>query len=180
MKTTPRRLAGLAFGLACALALCRALPAAPVPARAPEFTHAEPSAWLNSAPLRLSALAGKVVLVEFWTFDCINCLHSLPWMKATAKQHADDLIIVGVHTPELAQERIPANVAKAVQRLQIPYPVMIDADFSYWNAMHNQYWPAFYLIGRDGRVRGGTVGQLHVGDARAHAFEAQIAALLAE
>ena len=153
--------------------------APPEAPRAPEFTHRESAAWLNSPPLQLSALRGKVVLVEFWTFDCINCLRSLPWMKSTALAHrGDDLVIVSVHTPELPQEKVPANVAKAVQRLQIPYPVMIDADYSYWNALHNHYWPAFYLIDRDGRIRGGTAGELHVGDARARAFEAQIEALL--
>src|SRR4051812_11364845 len=84
--------------------------AAPEAARAPEFTHRDAGAWINSAPLQLSALRGKVVLVEFWTFDCINCLRSLPWMKATANAHqGDDLVIVSVHTPELPQEKVSAN-----------------------------------------------------------------------
>lgn len=167
----------LTLGLAGALA--RAAPADPP--RAPEFTHREAAAWINTAPLTLAALRGKVVLVEFWTFDCINCLRSLPWMKATLQKYArDDLVIVGVHTPELAEEKVPANVAKAVQRLQIPYPVMIDADYSYWNALRNRYWPAFYLVDREGKLRGGAAGELHVNDARARAFEAQIDALLSE
>ena len=146
---------------------------------APEFTHREPATWLNSAPLSLRELRGKVVLIEFWTFDCINCLRSTAWVKQIAAHEANaGLVVVGVHTPELPQEKVPANVAAAVKRLGIAYPVMIDGDYSYWNALRNQYWPAFFLVDRGGRLHAGAIGEMHVGETRAKAFEARIQALL--
>jgi hypothetical protein len=92
---------------------------------------------------------------------------------------AAGLVVVAVHTPELRDERSPANVRAAVATLGIHYPVMIDGDYSYWNALGNQYWPAFYLIGRDGLVHGHAVGELHVGDGTAKPVEALIEQLLA-
>jgi len=146
---------------------------------APELTHRDTASWLNSAPLSLADLRGKVVLVEFWTFDCINCLRSLDWMtQMAARGRNSDLVVLGVHTPELPREKVPANVAAAVKRLGIDYPVMIDADYSYWKALGNQYWPAFFLIDRNGRLHDGAIGEMHVGEARAKAFEDRIQALL--
>lgn len=151
-----------------------------LPYPAPEFTHRAPAEWLNSAPLTLAQLRGKVVLVEFWAFECVNCLNSRAWMEKIAhEQAAAGLVVVAVHTPELPAERSSDNVRAAVARLGIDYPVMIDGDSSYWNALDNRYWPAFYTIGRDGLVHGRAYGELHVGDGTARAVEALIGRLLA-
>ena len=168
--------AALAAGglLACSSAAVQA------PYPAPEFTHRESADWLNGAPLELAKLRGKVVLVEFWAFECVNCLNTRVWVEKIAQtRSAAGLVVVAVHTPELRDERSPENVRAAVARLGIRYPVMIDADYSYWNALGNQYWPAFYLIGRDGLVHGRAVGELHVGDGSARPVETLIDQLLA-
>jgi thiol-disulfide isomerase/thioredoxin len=110
--------------------------------------------WLNSAPLTAQALRGKVVLVNFWTFNCINCLHALPYVRAWAEKYRDyGLVVVGVHTPELAFERDIGNVRKAVARLKIDYPVVIDNDYAIWKAFGNEYWPAAYFVDAEGRIR---------------------------
>jgi thiol-disulfide isomerase/thioredoxin len=143
--------------------------------QAPEFTHSAMSDWINSAPQSLATLRGKPVLIEFWTFACVNCRRTLPWLKSAHARYADqELAILSVHTPELPEERVPENVREAVKRLGITYPVMLDTDFSYWNAMRNRYWPAFYLIDRRGRIAASAIGELHEGSARAHEFERQI------
>jgi thiol-disulfide isomerase/thioredoxin len=173
---TPAWLAGAA---ACALIACGSA-AEQAPFRAPEFTHAASADWLNSAPLTLAQLRGKVVLVEFWAFDCVNCLNTRAWVESiAASRAAAGLVVVAVHTPELSAERSPDNVRAAVARLGIHYPVMLDGDYSYWNALGNQYWPAFYAIGRDGRVHGRAIGEQHVGDGTARPLEALIDQLLA-
>ena len=149
--------------------------------RVPEFTHRAAKDWLNSAPLSLESLRGKAVLVEFWTFDCINCRRSIPWMKAVqARFTGQDLQIVAVHTPELAHEKQLKNVVAAVSKLGITYPVMIDLDYSYWNALDNRYWPAFYLIDKRGVLREIAIGELHVGESRARSFEQHIASAVSE
>jgi thiol-disulfide isomerase/thioredoxin len=146
----------------------------------PAFTHTRADEWINSAPLTFERLRGKVVLVEFWTFDCINCLRSADWVKKVAKEKSSaGLVVIGVHTPELPQERNVANVRSAVARLGISYPVMIDGDYSYWNAMGNHYWPAFYLIDAEGHVRGSAVGEMHIGESGALEVERAIDMLLA-
>ncbi len=120
--------------------------------RAPNF-YADGS-WFNSPPLSIASLRGKVVLVDFWTYSCINCLRTLPHLKAWyAAYHNDGLQIVGVHTPEFAFEHVSSNVAAAVKRLGIPYPVVQDNRYRTWDAYSNQYWPAEYLIDRTGGVR---------------------------
>lgn len=149
--------------------------------KAPEFTHTQPQDWLNGPPLTLNGLQGKVVLVEFWTFDCWNCYRSIPWVKTLEERFGKDgLQVIGVHTPELPQEYVLANVRKKVAELGVTHPVMIDNDYSYWKALGNQYWPAFYLIDGEGRVRGVHVGETHVGDRGAAEAEKQIEALIAE
>jgi thiol-disulfide isomerase/thioredoxin len=170
------RLTGLLALIACAATVpVRGAPPTP----APEFTHRATADWINSAPLTLAALRGKVVLVEFWAFECVNCLNSAAWVESVARARAAaGLVVVGVHTPELRDERSPENVRRAVARLQIRYPVMMDGDYSYWEALHNRYWPAFYLIGRDGRIYGSAVGELHSGEAPAQRVEAVIDRLL--
>jgi cytochrome c biogenesis protein CcdA/thiol-disulfide isomerase/thioredoxin len=110
--------------------------------------------WVNSDPLSLRQLRGRVVLIDFWTYSCINCLRTLPHLKAWDRAYRDDgLTIVGVHSPEFAFERVPDNVRAAVRKQGIRYPVALDNDFATWTAYANEYWPAKYLIDRNGRVR---------------------------
>ncbi|WP_433767503.1 cytochrome c biogenesis protein DipZ [Pseudomonas putida] len=110
--------------------------------------------WLNSAPLDAQALKGKVVLVDFWTYSCINCLRSLPYVKAWAEKYRDQgLVVIGVHAPEFAFERNVDNVTKAMKDLGINYPVAIDNEFKIWRAFNNEYWPAHYFADAQGRIR---------------------------
>jgi thiol-disulfide isomerase/thioredoxin len=109
--------------------------------------------WLNTPPLGVDALRGRVVVVNFWTYSCINCLRTLPYLRAWSARYRDrGLVVVGVHTPEFAFERDVANVSRATAALDVGYPVVIDSDFAIWRAFHNDAWPAFYFIGTDGRV----------------------------
>ena len=115
--------------------------------------HAD-GAWINSEPLTLDELRGKVVLIDFWTYSCINCLRTLPHLKAWyAAYHSKGLVIIGVHTPEFAFEHVTSNVKAAVDRLGIAYPVVQDNRYKSWDNYANQYWPAEYLIDRSGHVR---------------------------
>jgi cytochrome c biogenesis protein CcdA/thiol-disulfide isomerase/thioredoxin len=110
--------------------------------------------WLNSEPLTLRELRGRVVLIDFWTYSCINCLRTLPHIRAWDERYRDaGLTIVGVHSPEFAFERVESNVRENVRKLGLRYPVALDNDFVTWQSWHNQYWPAKYLIDRSGRVR---------------------------
>ena len=110
--------------------------------------------WLNSPPLDAQALKGKVVLVDFWTYSCINCLRSLPYVKAWAEKYRDQgLVVIGVHAPEFAFERNVDNVTKAMKDLGINYPVAIDNAFKIWRAFNNEYWPAHYFADAQGRIR---------------------------
>ncbi|CAG8870575.1 Protein DipZ [Pseudomonas fluorescens] len=110
--------------------------------------------WLNSPPLDAQALKGKVVLVDFWTYSCINCLRSLPYVKAWAEKYRDQgLVVIGVHAPEFAFERDVSNVTKAMKDLGINYPVAIDNEFKIWRAFNNEYWPAHYFADTQGRIR---------------------------
>lgn len=176
LASVPRFLASAV--LAAVFASACTAQAAP---KAPEFTHSSQADWLNSRPLRLAELRGKVVLVEFWAFECVNCRRTQPWLHAIQQRYADkDFVIVSVHTPELPEERSPANVRTAVAEQKITNPVMIDGDYSYWNAMENQAWPAFYLIDRHGRIAERAIGEMHIGQSRAaeleRAIEEQLAA----
>jgi cytochrome c biogenesis protein CcdA/thiol-disulfide isomerase/thioredoxin len=111
-------------------------------------------AWLNSPPLTRASLRGKVVLVDFWTYSCINCLRALPYTEAWASQYKDaGLVVIGVHTPEFAFEKERSNVEKAVRDLKVNYPVAIDSNYKIWQAFNNQYWPAHYFIDGKGRIR---------------------------
>ncbi|HZB70205.1 MAG TPA: thioredoxin family protein, partial [Sphingomicrobium sp.] len=110
--------------------------------------------WINSPPLTREQLRGKVVLIDFWTYSCINCLRSIPFVRAWHEQYAKDgLVVIGVHAPEFAFERDPANVRKAVGDLGIRYPVALDNRYRLWSALKNNYWPAHYFIDAKGRVR---------------------------
>jgi cytochrome c biogenesis protein CcdA/thiol-disulfide isomerase/thioredoxin len=117
-------------------------------------------AWLNSAPLTPQGLRGKVVVVDFWTYSCINCLRSLPYIRAWAqKYHDHGLVVIGVHTPEFAFEKNLENVRRAVSDLQITYPVAIDNNYAIWRAFNNEYWPAHFFIDALGRIRGHHFGE---------------------
>jgi len=132
---------------------------APPPARELKVEGRFPSLigateWINSAPLAPEALRGKVVLVDFWTYSCINCLRTLPYLRAWAEKYRDaGLVVIGVHAPEFAFEKNPANVRKAVKDLGIGFPVALDNDFAIWRGFDNQAWPAFYFIDAEGRIR---------------------------
>ena len=120
--------------------------------RAPGFKKI--SAWINTPALDLEALRGKVVLIDFWTYSCINCLRTLPYLKDwDARYRSKGLVIVGVHTPEFAFEHDLGNVRKAVDQLGVHYPVALDNDYGTWEAYSNQYWPAEYLVDQSGHVR---------------------------
>ncbi|MFJ2527971.1 cytochrome c biogenesis protein DipZ [Pseudomonas helmanticensis] len=132
--------------------------------------------WLNSPELSAESLRGKVVLVDFWTYDCINCQHTLPYVKDWAKKYEKDgLVVIGVHTPEYGYERIIDNVKDQVKKLGITYPVAIDNNYAIWRNFDNQYWPAHYLIDAKGRVR-----YSHFGEGRYEAQEQMIQQLLEE
>jgi thiol-disulfide isomerase/thioredoxin len=111
-------------------------------------------AWLNSAPLSAKSLRGKVVLVNFWTYSCINSLRELPYIAGWAAKYKDSgLVVIGVHTPEFGFEGESANVENAVRELKVAFPVAIDSNHTIWKAFHNRYWPANYVIDGKGRIR---------------------------
>ena len=117
-------------------------------------------AWLNSKPLTPEELQGKVVLVDFWTYSCINCLRTLPYLHAWYEKYRDHgLVIIGVHTPEFAFEKDVDNVQRAVRNLKIDYPVAVDSNYAIWSAFLNNYWPADYFIDAQGRIRGHAFGE---------------------
>jgi thiol-disulfide isomerase/thioredoxin len=110
--------------------------------------------WINSKPLTAKQLKGKVVVIDFWAYSCINCIRAVPYVRAWAEKYRDSgLVVIGVHTPEFEFEGQLPNVQKAVQKFGITYPVALDSDHAIWNAFHNQYWPAHYFIDVKGKVR---------------------------
>ncbi len=116
--------------------------------------------WLNSPPLSRDQLWGKVVLVDIWTYSCINCLRTLPHVRAWASKYKDHgLVVIGVHSPEFAFERDLGNVRAAVRKLGLTYPVVIDNNFAIWKSFNNRYWPAFYFIDSQGRIRHSHFGE---------------------
>ncbi|MSR13052.1 MAG: redoxin domain-containing protein [Gammaproteobacteria bacterium] len=156
------------------------LPSAEAPA-APAFPVTSPERWLNSPPLTWGALRGKVVLVDFWTFDCWNCFRSFPWLTDLETRLAqEDLQVVGVHSPEFDHEKVTRSIVEKAREFGLTHPIVIDNDMHIWRAFENRYWPAYYLIDRQGRVRARFVGETHAGDAQATAIEAAIQTLLTE
>jgi cytochrome c biogenesis protein CcdA/thiol-disulfide isomerase/thioredoxin len=146
----------------------------PVEGRAPPLTGAVE--WLNSKPLTPEDLKGKVVLVDFWTYSCINCIRSIPYIRAWAEKYKDKgLVVIGVHSPEFAFEKNIANVRKAAADLKVDYPVAIDNNFAIWRAFKNQYWPAHYFIDANGDIR-----HHHFGEGDYDGSERVIQKLLAE
>jgi thiol-disulfide isomerase/thioredoxin len=151
------------------------------PLPAPAFTHNDPQAWINSEPLNLQQLRGQVVLLDFWAYGCWNCYRSFPWMKQLeARYHAQGLRVIGVHTPEFDAEKQRDNVVARVKEFGLTHAVMMDNDYSYWNAIGNRYWPTFYLIDKQGRLRAQFIGEIHAGDQRARAIEQTVQQLLVE
>lgn len=124
----------------------------PVEGTLPDLSGA--TGWLNSSPLTAQSLRGKVVLIDFWTFACINCQHALPYVRAWAEKYKDQgLVVIGVHSPEFAFERKLGNVKRAVGELGLGFPIAIDNDFAIWKSFSNQYWPAHYFVDAQGRIR---------------------------
>jgi thiol-disulfide isomerase/thioredoxin len=152
---------------------------AAAPTSTPEFTHTKADDWINSEPLSLAGLRGKVVLLDFWAFDCVNCVRSRDWVESLENSRGSQgLVVVSVHSPELSEERVPAAVRTAVERLKMHEPVMLDQDSSYWKALHVQYWPTFCLVGRDGLLYACVPGEMHRGDERASKVEQALDVLL--
>ena len=131
------------------------------------------SEWLNAPRLTTADLLGKVVLVDFCTYTCINWLRTLPYVREWAQKYAQGLIVVGVHTPEFVFERNVGNVRRALQQMKIDYPMVIDNDYSIWRAFKNMYWPALYFLDRQGRIR-----QHHFGEGEYETSERTIQRLL--
>jgi cytochrome c biogenesis protein CcdA/thiol-disulfide isomerase/thioredoxin len=141
---------------------------------APDFQDID--RWLNSQPLSLASLRGKVVLIDFWTYSCINCLRTLPYVEGWYRTYKQDgLVVVGVHSPEFAFEHVPSNVERAVRALGVTYPVALDNRFGTWTAWGNRYWPAKYFVDRRGEVR-----YAHFGEGDYARSESIIRTLLAE
>ena len=146
----------------------------PVEGRLPSFEGA--TGWLNSPPLTAAGLQGKIVLVNFWTYTCVNWLRQLPYLRAWAGKYAGDgLVVIGVHTPEFPFEHDAGNVGRAVREMRIDYPVAIDNDYAVWSAFDNHYWPALYFADAQGRIR-----HHHFGEGEYQQSEMIIQQLLAE
>jgi thiol-disulfide isomerase/thioredoxin len=131
-------------------------PASPVSLRVegqlPSFSGAVE--WINSPPLTREGLRGKVVVVDFWTYTCVNWLRTLPYVRAWASKYKDrGLVVIGVHTPEFSVEKNLANVRRAARDMRVDYPIAVDTDYAVWNAFHNEYWPALYIVDSQGRIR---------------------------
>ncbi len=173
--TAPRKLASRSVSVASDAALPGVeTPDLPVLGDAPEFQ--DTGRWFNSPPVTMRSLRGRVVLVDFWTYTCINCLRTLPYIKAWDDRYrADGLTIVGVHTPEFAFEKLASNVQRAIKSEGLRYPVVQDNDFGTWNAFTNQGWPSKFLIDATGKVR-----YAHLGEGDYKETEVAIRTLLAE
>ncbi|HAL22959.1 MAG TPA: cytochrome C biogenesis protein [Stenotrophomonas sp.] len=130
----------------------------PMEGTLPALTGA--TGWLNSPPLDREQLRGKVVLIDFWTYSCINCLRAMPYVHEWERRYRDHgLVVIGVHTPEFAFERDPRNVMKAVQQLKVEYPVALDNQYAIWRAFNNNYWPAHYFVDAQGNIRAHQFGE---------------------
>ena len=143
------------------------------PRQVSAFGHA--TEWLNSPRLRAEQLFGKVVLVDFWTYTCINWLRTLPYLRAWSEKYKEGLVVIGVHTPEFPFEHDLDNVRRAVRQMRIDYAVAVDNDYAIWRAFDNQYWPALYFLDPRGRVR-----HQHFGEGEYEQSEKMIQRLLSE
>ena len=144
--------------------LCQAAQPMKLNEKAPEL---EGKQWLNSQPLTLASRVGKVTIVHFWTFDCINCRHNLPsYANWEQKLSGRDVTIIGIHTPELAHEKVTANVEKKVAQYNIRWPVLIDPEMKNWRKWRQEFWPAVYLLDKKGKIRYRWDGELNYGGAQ--------------
>lgn len=151
------------------------------PSHIPEFTQESPNAWLNSTPLSIKDLRGKVVLLDVWTFGCWNCYRSFPWLNSLEEKFsADNFQIIGIHTPEFEREKDRAKVVEKIEEFKLHHPVMMDNDFAYWRSLNNRYWPAYYIVDKKGKIRELFIGETHIGDPRAVAIEKLVAKLINE
>ena len=149
------------------------------PDQMPEFTQVDPAAWINSPPLSVADLRGKVVLIDVWTFGCWNCYRSFPWLRSVEEKFAgQDFQVIGIHTPEFDREKERANVVKKVEEFMLHHPVMMDNNFAYWHSLRNRYWPAYYVVDKEGNIRGAFIGETHKGDRNAKKIEKLISKLL--
>ena len=166
-----RVLSTVILGLAFGITACRALADE---GRMPELRGAV--GWINTAPLTSEMLRGKVVLVYFWTYTCINSLRPLPYVKAWAEKYSDaGLVVIGMHTPEFSIEKERENVQHAVRDLKVPFPVALDSNYRIWEAFKNAYWPALYFVDAQGRIR-----HHHFGEGRYAEAERVLQELLKE
>lgn len=149
------------------------------PAQMPEFTQVDPAAWINSKPLSVKDLRGKVILIDVWTYGCWNCYKSFPWLRALEDKFSDqDFQVIGIHSPEFDREKGRDNVVKKVEEFMLHHPVMMDNNRAYWRSLHNRYWPAYYIVDKEGNIRDAFIGETHAGDRNAKKIEKLITKLL--
>jgi peroxiredoxin len=149
------------------------------PTTAPEFPAR--AQWLHTDPIKLADLRGRVVVVQFWTFGCINCIHNYPVYKNWYEKYAGkEMTIIGVHTPEFDHEAIAARVETRARDNGLKFPIVIDNDHAIWKRWQNQYWPSIYLVDRKGQIRYRWEGELHLTESAGRKFAAHIDELLAE
>lgn len=144
--------------------------------KAPDFP-AETSRWLDGKSLAWKNLQGKVVLLNVWTFACWNSYRSLPWLTSL-KQKFPELVLVGIHSPEFSYEKNRQQVKSVMEKYKVTYPQLLDDDHQYWKKLNNHYWPAFYIVDKEGNIQGSFTGETHPGDSQAGAIEELIAGLL--
>lgn len=146
----------------------------------PPFTQTQGDRWINSDPLTVEALRGAPTLVHFWAFECWNCYRSFPWLNEVRGRFADRGVrFIGVHTPEFDREKVREAVIAKAREFDLTHPIMLDNDYAYWRALDNRFWPAYYLVDGEGRVRYRFVGETHAGDPQAKKIEAALETLLA-
>lgn len=173
-----RRLPWLVLAVLAALA-CTASSRV-TPRVAPELPSLDAARWVG-APTSIASQRGRVVVLYVWTFECINCRRTHAWVEQIAERWKDKgVTVIGVHSPELANERRRDELEKAKSRDGLTFPSYIDNDWAYWSALENRAWPAVYLIDRLGRIRDVQVGEIHAGEASGLGVERRIEALLAE
>lgn len=144
----------------------------------PEFSQTGQEQWLNSAPLFLEVLRGRVVVIEFWTSECPRCFRTVAWMKSLQRRFADrPVTIIGVHTPEFDHERRIENVAAKVEEFELAFPIMVDNDYAYWSAIKNAVWPAIYIVDKTGILRHVYYGVKQVGDSQSRRMATMISRL---
>jgi thiol-disulfide isomerase/thioredoxin len=171
-----RRFLGAAAMTVAAASLGTIRPVVQLPTEGELPSLGSAAAWLNSPPLTVAGLRGKVVLVDFWTYTCINWLRQLPYVRAWGEKYKDKgLVVIGVHAPEFAFEKNVDNVRRAAKDMRVDYPIAVDSDHAIWRAFKNQYWPALYFVDARGRIR-----HHHFGEGEYERSETVIQQLLAD